>query len=149
METAIFQAAVLTFEELGFVFTTPDLNDRQRSASVVAAVSVAFEGPFNGKMVVQISGDLLPTIAANMLGEDEPPSERLQRDALGEIANVICGNALPAIAGSKEVFHLSAPQILEGAETNGKPPTAEAHVGLEEGRADVLIFVEGSNGDAQ
>jgi hypothetical protein len=77
-----------------------------------------------------------------MLGEDEPPSERWQRDALCEIANVICGNALPVIAGAKEVFHLSAPQFIEGAPENGEKPAAEAHVGLEEGRADVLLFLD-------
>jgi len=132
----------MTFEELGFVFTTPELSEQQRSAPTDAAVSVAFRGPFSGRMVLQVSKDLLPTLAANMLGEDEPPSERWQRDALCEIANVICGNALPVIAGAKEVFHLSAPQFIEGAPENGEKPAAEAHVGLEEGRADVLLFLD-------
>lgn len=150
METALFQAAAMTFEELGFLFVTPELNGQQRSALVDAAVSVSFRGPFSGTMVVQISRDLLPTLAANMLGEDESPAEHLQRDALCEIANVICGNALPAIAGSKAVFHLDAPQIVEGAMENGKPPTAAAHVGVEDGRADVLIFLdEGTETDAR
>ncbi|MCS6861097.1 MAG: chemotaxis protein CheX [Abditibacteriales bacterium] len=145
METALRQAAVMTFEELGFLFTTPELNEQQRNAPVDAAVSVAFNGPLRGHLMVQVSGDWLPTLAANMLGEDEPPPPGLQHDALREIANVICGNVLPAITGSREVFYLSPPQIVEDTTQNGKPPTAAAHIGLEGGRADVLLFLDESS----
>jgi hypothetical protein len=73
-----------------------------------------------------------------VLGEEHAPSKSLQYDALGEIANVICGNMLPGIAGSKDVFHVSAPKMAESIDL---PPVAEVQVGLGLGRADLLLFV--------
>ena len=138
LETELYKAATLTFEELGFLLPTPEIDEQQLNAQVEAAVSVDFEGPFSGKLLVRICGGLLPMITANMLGEDDAPSKTLQYDALGEIANVICGNMLPCIAGSKDVFHVSAPIMAESIDS---PPVAEVQVGLGLGRADLLLFV--------
>ena len=66
------------------------------------------------------------------------PPKSLQYDALGEIANVICGNMLPCIAGSKEFFYVSAPKMVESIDL---PPVAEIQVGLGLGRADLLLFI--------
>ena len=138
LETELYRAAVLTFEELGFLLPTPEIDEQQLNAQVEAAVSVEFEGPFSGKLLVKVCGGLLPTIAANMLGEENTPSENQQYDALGEIANVICGNMLPCIAGSHEVFHVNPPEM---AEFTDLPPVAEVQVGLGQGRADLLLFI--------
>lgn len=91
---------------------------------------------------------MLPVIAANMLGEEEPVAEELMADALGEIANVICGNALPAIAGKKEVFRLQPPAPLAGgAEITA--PAAKAALALDEGFAEVFLYLdEGGDDDA-
>lgn len=145
METALFQAAVLTFEELGFLLATNKLDEDQRNAALDASVEVEFRGPFSGRLSLTLYGDLLASIAANMLGEDEPPAVSLQQDALREIGNVICGNALPLIAGKQEIFHLSPPQFIPGSASfdaaASSAPTAIAQIGLEQGRADVLLFV--------
>ncbi|NWF92206.1 MAG: chemotaxis protein CheX [Syntrophaceae bacterium] len=138
LETELYKAAVLTFEELGFLLPTPEIDEQQLNAEVEAAVSVDFEGPFSGKLLLRLCGGLLPVIAANMLGEEVVPSKTLQYDALGEIANVICGNMLPSIAGSKHVFHVSAPKINDSVDL---VPVAEVQVGLGAGRADLLLFV--------
>ena len=138
LETELFKAATLTFEELGFLLPTPEIDEQQLNAQVEAAVSVDFDGPFSGKLLVKVCGGLLPIIAANMLGEEGVPSKSRQYDALGEIANVICGNMLPGIAGSKDVFHVSAPKMSESIDL---PPVAEVQVGLGLGRADLLLFV--------
>jgi len=138
LETELFKAATLTFEELGFLLPTPEIDEQQLNAQVEAAVSVDFEGPFSGKLLVRVCGGLLPMIAANMLGEENAPSKSLQYDALGEIANVICGNMLPGIAGSKDVFHVSSPKMVESIDSL---PVAEVQVGLGLGRADLLLFV--------
>lgn len=140
LETELYKAAVLTFEELGFLLPTPEIDEQQLNAQVEAAVSVEFEGPFSGTLLVKVCGGLLPTITANMLGEENIPSENQQYDALGEIANVICGNMLPGIAGSHEVFQVSPPQM---AEFTDLPPVAEVQVGLGQGRADLLLFISG------
>ena len=146
MEQALLQSAGLTFEGLGFVFPTEALDDDQLAAPLQATVSVDFCGPFSGTLVLQLYGDLLPTIAMNMLGSDEPPSASLQRDALGEMGNVICGNVLPAIAGDRVVFNLRAPRVVISAEAQRPPapiPAAVTHLGIEQGRADVLLFMSG------
>ena len=138
LETELYKAATLAFEELGFLLPTPEIDEQQLNARVEAAVSIDFEGPFSGNLLVRICGGVLPILAANMLGEEEAPSKSLQYDALGEIANVICGNMLPGIAGSKNVFHVNPPRM---AETPDLPPVVEVQVGLGIGRADLLLFV--------
>jgi len=138
LETELYKAATLAFEELGFLLPTPEIDEQQLNARVEAAVSIDFEGPFSGNLLLRICGGVLPILAANMLGEEEAPSKSLQYDALGEIANVICGNMLPGIAGSKNVFHVNPPRM---AETPDLPPVVEVQVGLGIGRADLLLFV--------
>jgi len=61
---------------------TPEIDEQQLNARVEAAVSIDFEGPFSGNLLVRICGGLLPILAANMLGEEEVPSKSLQYDAL-------------------------------------------------------------------
>jgi CheY-specific phosphatase CheX len=142
MGTALYQAAALTFEELGFLFSTSEITSEQASAASDGAVEVAFHGPFSGRIVLRVCGDILPMIAANMLGEEDASVE-IQRDALGELANVVCGNALPMIAGHAEVFRLSAPQPVPEP-VNLAAAAAQTQVGLEQGRADVALFIQES-----
>lgn len=138
LEAELYKSATLTFEELSFLLPTPEIDEQQWNAPAEAAVSVEFEGPFCGKLLLKVYGGLLPTIAANMLGEEEVPSRSQQVDALGEIANVICGHMLPGIAGSKDIFHVSPPQLVESIDMH---PLAEVQVGLGQGRADLLLFI--------
>ncbi len=145
MTEALTQAAVLTFEELAFLLPDEELNDQQKAAGNEARVTVTFKGSFQGNLVVRLYGGILPSLAANMLGEMTPPDERTQQDALGELANIICGNALPSIAGSREVFHLGAPHVERYC---GSPwlqdqgsASARVSLGLEEGRAEVDLFI--------
>jgi hypothetical protein len=100
---------------------------------------VAFHGPVEGRLVLSISGNVLPSMVANMLGEEGAPGPEVMEDALGELANVICGNVLPGIAGGQETFHLDPPRPMA---VGGASPSAEVHVGLGPGRADVLLFVK-------
>jgi hypothetical protein len=139
LETELYKAATLTFEELGFLLPTLEINEQQLNAQVEAAVSVEFEGPFSGKLLVRVCGGLLPTITANMLGEEDILTKSLQYDALAEIANVICGNMLPGIAGSKDLFHVGAPKMAESLDSFS--PVAEVQLGLGIGRADLLLFI--------
>ena len=140
MEQALYQAAIATFEELGFMFPVERLieNDVEQGESV--RVSVKFSGTFSGQMVLQVENTILPMIAANMLGDDEPLADEILHDVLGELANVICGNALPAIAGKQEIFHLSAPEMMCEA-VSGITPAAVAYLDVEESKADVLLYI--------
>ncbi len=144
LDNELCKAAARTFEEIGFFCPTLKLDEQQSNAPLEAVVSVKFEGPFCGRLELRLYGNLLPTVVANMLGEDETQSECQQHDALGEIANIVCGNLLPTVAGSRAVFNLGTPQLLGTAASSGKKesPEAEVRLGLEDGRADLLFFAD-------
>ena len=140
MEQALYKAAILTFEEFGFMFPTLELNETELNADNGAAISVIFSGDMNGQLVLLIERRMLPVIAANIRGDEAPFELEMQRDALGEIANGICGNTLPAIAGHKALFRLDAPQFMSTSQIN-ENPDAIARLELEVGRADVLLYL--------
>ena len=93
-----------------------------------------------------LSGAVTKKLASNISGSEEISSDILSLDALGEIANVICGNVLPRIAGSKEIFHLTSPQSLDTVSESqtraGLDLLADAKLGLEDGRAEINLFVD-------
>jgi CheY-specific phosphatase CheX len=140
MEQALYQAAILTFEELGFMFPLENADQTAIDAAGSVRVEVGFAGTISGRIVLEVEDEILPVIASNMLGLEEPLERELQYDVLGELANVICGNALPAIAGRQEIFKLQPPALLGGAKTADRP-SAEAHLELDEGRACVTLYL--------
>lgn len=145
LEMELYRAAAMTFEELCFMFPARGNESRDDGVRVEAAVSVEFRGSLSGKLMAKACGGLLPAIAANMLGEEEAPLEQ-QLDALGEVANIICGNALHGIAGPKEVFSISPPRSVPFDELSNDPrdsPVAEVRLMLDRGRADLLLFFNG------
>lgn len=135
-QTPLRQAAAATFEELALLVPVDVLDDEQRAAPLAPGMAVDFEGPFRGTLEIHVTANVLPGIAENMLGAFETPSADDQRDALGEMCNVITGNVLPLLAGRTAVFRLHPPRpVVDGL------GGAEAHVafGLEGGRAEVLL----------
>lgn len=138
-------AATSTFEALGLLL--PDLvpSAEQRAAPLAHGVRVAFAGPLAGAVTVRVSGPVAATLAANMLGvhavaADDP----LVRDALGELANVICGNLLPALAGRAAVFHLAAPAPARASPVSpadDERPALAVVLGIDAGRAEVELHL--------
>ena len=109
---------------------------------VDVAVTVSFRGPLSGRLVLRASSEILPGVAANMLGADGEYPLAVQRDALGELANVICGNLLPMIGGAEAVFVLSAPhEYLTGGEPQRCTPVSRACIGIDNGRAVAQLFL--------
>lgn len=143
METPLFRAAASTFEDLAFLMPTDELDERQASSAPEAEARVDFTGPFAGTLTVHTCGPLLPRIAANMLGVDDA-SEAMQLDALGEVANVLCGNLLPLVAGAGAVFDLQAPRVVRLAAAPPATPAAATRLslGIDEGRVIVTLLVE-------
>ncbi|MFN8138449.1 MAG: chemotaxis protein CheX [Fimbriimonadales bacterium] len=140
----LLEAAILTFEDFGFLFASEEVSEAQMAAEPSAAATVHFTGHRDGSIVVELSGDLLPRLSANILGEDEAPSAITQLDALGEVTNVICGNLLPSVEGKDKVFNLGAPQYGASAKdlVANQNPAATATIGLEEGKANLYLFLE-------
>lgn len=140
MNQALQQAATVTFEEMGYMFPLERDADSELNVKDCLSVAIDFTGPMSGKFVLRIEREVLPLAAANMLGEEAPFEDEMLRDIAGEIANVICGNALPAIGGKNAVFDLSAPHIT--TQTNSPEKTsAEAKLEMDEGRADILLYL--------
>ena len=146
MDQSLSQTTAATFEELALLFPEAEPSPEQAAATLDVTVSVDFRGPFTGRLVLCASSSVLPAIASNMLGEAGSRQPALQRDALGELANVICGNVLPNIAGAEAVFHLSAPRVHDADELPSREadePSASVEFGVEDGRVSSTLYVFG------
>ena len=144
LERELYRAAILTFEELSFMLPADILDARQQAAKPSARASISFAGPFNGNLVVTAFGDILPMVSANMLGQDTPPAQNEQLDALREISNVVCGNLLPSLAGSEAIFDIFPPAVvsLAGPGLQGEM-SAEVEIGLGGGRFHFALALVG------
>ena len=148
LEQTLFTAAVHTFERM--VFLLPDVppDEIQRQQPVEAVATIAFSGPARGMLQVHAGVGLLPRLTANMLGTDEA-DERLQLDALGELANVICGQVLPALH-PVNAFEYQPPDVVAGAASAvmaAAGPSARLELGLETSRAELLLYLFPGNGN--
>ena len=147
IEQELFKATARTFEEAAFMLPEEEPGPEHLSAPPEASAVVEFEGPLKGRLVINCYGSLLPVLAANMLGSEECTELETQKDALREVANMICGNTLPRIAGSSSSFHIQTPLVLEPGETfpadeGAGEPTASVCIGLEDGRVEVQLFLK-------
>jgi chemotaxis protein CheY-P-specific phosphatase CheC len=147
LEKTLSNIAIETFEKLAFLFAFPaEEADPGQPDSMVTA-SVSFAGSFSGLLIMKVSAESLPELAANMLGvdEDEETTSDQQHDALKETLNVICGNLLPAIAGNREVFNIGPPEIVAEGETlkksNDRNPACYVKLILDDGPCDLFLFI--------
>jgi hypothetical protein len=144
-QTALFQAATSTFESLALLFPEPASADGAVFLPLAAIVSVTHRGAASGRVVVGVTAGVLPEVSGNMLGAAAAPDPRLQRDALGEIGNVVTGNVLPLVYGAMPVFRLDAPTDA-GAEPfaprGSEVLLALSRLTMDEGDAVVALFAE-------
>jgi CheY-specific phosphatase CheX len=141
--TSLFQAATSTFESLALLFPEPCSAEGAEFLPLAAAVSVNYRGAGTGRVVVGVTAGVLPALAENMLGAAAAPDTQVQRDALGELANVVTGNVLPLINGATAVFRLDAPAPC-GDEPfralDGEVQLAFTRLQMDEGEALVALF---------
>lgn len=145
LRTTLYSATASTFEALALLCPSAEISKEQRLVPLAGSVRVTFDGPLRGSLVLGVTEDVLGAAATNMLGRDDAPVPLLQRDAVCELANVICGSLLPQIAGRRALFRLGVPEWLDG-ESPGLPgdtgaPMSETRVGLDEGRAEVALYI--------
>lgn len=140
---ALRQSATSTFELLGFLFATDEIDEAARERPFALRGLVEFQGPFEGALEVRLTDDLVPELAANMMGVGEVSDAAICRDAVGELVNVICGNLLPELAGYSAVFDLTAPMV--GPDGGAFPQrgriVAEDVLGVERGRAQLRLWL--------
>jgi CheY-specific phosphatase CheX len=141
--TSLFQAATSTFESLALLFPEPCSVEGAEFIPLAAAFSVTYHGDQHGRVVVGVTTGVLPALAENMLGAAAAPDPQLQRDALGELVNVVTGNVLPMVHGATAVFRLDAP--LAAGDEPFKAHAGETQVGfsrlqMDEGEAILAMF---------
>lgn len=130
---------------MGFVFAEPEVTEDQARRVMAWWAAVDFQGPVSGSLEIGFSGSLATELTANMLGAEPPVEVALIGDALGEIANVVCGNLVPSLGRPEDVFHLGAPRV-EAANTRpsaSTPPAAQVAIGAGEGRAEFTLHLAG------
>ncbi len=138
-----------TLEKLAFLFTFADDEREGDGAGPGIVGRVSFNGFFAGSLLVRMSYSGLQELVVNMLGldDDDEISSDEKEDAFKEMLNVICGNALPAIAGNQVEFSIGPPEIISesafGIALNENNPECIVRLMLEEGICDVYFFVDG------
>ena len=134
-------AVVNTFEQLVFVLPDTEPDAEQRSRKVAAIASIIFTGPASGILQVRACEGLLPRITMAMLGDES--NATLQLDALGEIANVICGQIFPSIdpVAAFEQLPPTVRMLADAVDKSQTSPAAVVQVGVESSRADILLYL--------
>jgi len=139
----LLAAAATTFESLAMLPSSATLSAAEAAAPIAFGVRVDFEGPLRGRLELRVTADVACCVAENMLGLPIAleTDATLVRDALGEVANVVCGNVLPELAGRDAVFHLGAPQICEAPDVVAPSPELALSLGVDGGRADLTLHL--------
>ena len=147
IEKILIESTVRTLEDLCFIYQEPELKDAQENLPLEAAAEVKYRSnDFTGKLLIETRGGLFSAIATNILSIDDP-STKQKKDALGEIANIICGNVVPSLAGGGREYKIESPRPLSKddllkEEKQGKP-LVEITFNFNQGRADIKLFVDG------
>jgi CheY-specific phosphatase CheX len=111
---ALAQAVREVFENLCFMLqSSPSLPVPPEASSLSRVIlAVDFTGAGSGSLHLTLPDGMIATVASAMLGEDGPLELSEQYDAVCELANIVCGNVLPFIAGERAVFDLASPRVI-------------------------------------
>jgi chemotaxis protein CheY-P-specific phosphatase CheC len=147
IEKILLESTVKTLEDLCFIYQEPELKDAQENLPLEAAAEVKYRNDdFTGRLLIESRGGLFSAIATNMLSNDDPSAQQ-KKDALGEIANIICGNVVPSLGGGGREYKIEPPRSLNKddllKEEWQKEPVAEITLNFNDGRADIKLFVNG------
>src|SRR5258706_5179341 len=105
----LYQVTLDAFEHLAAMTPLPAEETTPPGSVASRSAFIDFRGSWVGRFRIQFHGGLAQAVAKTML--DVTPSAAQEDDALKEMANVICGNLLPYIAGPKPEFQIAPPQI--------------------------------------
>lgn len=108
-------------------------------------VTVGFDGPRTGSVRLTVARRMMTPLAINMLGleSDQTPTPEQQLDATREMANVVCGNLLPAVENPQSVFNVLPPVVWQDqVAPTDSAPAAKALLRLEDGEMLVELFMQ-------
>ncbi|MBP3191926.1 chemotaxis protein CheX [Natronogracilivirga saccharolytica] len=143
----IYSTAAETFEMMCYMFPLEEFEveeteKMEESGSVVSVVN--FDGASHGGMILRASRDLVDAIADNMLGSDDATEEQ-KHGALCEIANIICGNVVPAFSDGEEISYIRPPRIAAPGEQphslfDSMNHSETVRIHLDEGSAEISVY---------
>ncbi|MCE5211797.1 MAG: chemotaxis protein CheX [Deltaproteobacteria bacterium] len=146
IKKALEAASVNTFEDVCFMYQVPELKNSHKNLKLEAASAVRYRGDYTGMLLIETRGNLFSAIASNILST-ESPGLRQKKDALGEIANIICGNVVTSLGRGKLGYKIESPKALNKDDllkkTGHEKPVAEITLNFNEGRADIKFFIDG------
>lgn len=144
-KSALSQALLEVFESLCFMLPRPARESLppERAGLSRVILAVDFSGAGRGQLQLTLPDSMIASVATAMLGEDDPPPLGEQYDAVCELANIVCGNVLPRIAGERAVFDLAPPRVIATMDADlGELFDAAARVQLDEGQVSAAIALE-------
>ncbi len=103
-------------EQSAFMFTDPIEKDEIEIDDLIfLQASITFSGPINGMISMAFPEDLSLEMAANFLGldTDDPMVKASEKDAVGELLNMVVGQFLTEVEGTEPIFDLSVPLMEE------------------------------------
>ena len=147
---AALAAAMRVFETATFMSVRPADKDEAINGTPDVAATMTFHGAREGRMTLRVCRQVLAPLVENMLGEiprDEEAEEKGQ-DALNEILNMICGNALTEWMGEECIFDLSPPQscAIEALAEEAHAAAETICFNLEDTRAEIAVEEFGTKG---
>ena len=140
-EQTLAEVVEYVLETMAFVCVLPGAGSDDSEAACARA-SVRFDGPCRGLVSFRVPLAVLPELVSNMLGRQSSRGLSLEQlqDGAGELANVMCGNLLRALAGPERVFVRHAPDVVMG--TAAPLAAASVRVQLDEGWAELGVTIE-------
>jgi len=111
------QAAVTVLQTMAF--TTPKVGKPFLKGKTTLSQSdltgiVGLTGVINGSLAVSFSEAAILQVVSNMFGEAFKEINDEVRDAVGEISNMICGDARRMLAEKGHEFQAAIPTVIEG-----------------------------------
>ncbi len=91
----------------------PFLKNGDVARGDVSAV-IGITGAAQGSMALIFTEECIKNIASNLLGEDFVEVNNEVRDAVGELTNMICGDARRRLAEQGFVLQAGIPSIIDG-----------------------------------
>ncbi len=146
---ALAQAVREVFENLCFMLPSHPRTSLPPEAPSLSRVILAvdFSGAGRGALHLTLPDAMIAPVASAMLGEDGQLELSEQYDAVCELANIVCGNVLPLIAGERAVFDLSSPRVIATMDADlGDIFDASARVLLDDGMVCASISLAHADG---
>jgi len=144
-KAALRRAICEVFENLCFMMPSPTDGSIPPDAGSLSRVVLAvdFGGAGRGTLHLTLPDTMIASVASSMLGEDGPLELSEQYEAACELANIVCGNVLPLIAGDRAVFDLQSPRVIATMDADlGDLFDVSARVLLDEGLVTASIALQ-------